>query len=309
MNLDESATPGLPTHPPSENDCLLWLHIPKTAGITLSSLIDPLWRPEARCPLYFPRELQGIVPETLDRYRSFSGHFNFTEIAWLVGRPLVSMTMLRDPVERYLSNFLHLKYKPPFQARPIVARELPLVRELSLQEFMARDDLFIPRDIANMQTRMLGAPLDPASLSPSRAEPYFGMLDRARMSPQAALANLRGMACFGLTERFQDSLFMYAFTFGWKPLYVSEKLNPREPAAEQEPITATSRERMRALNAMDIELYDSAVQLFDERMRAMCKELLGRYGTSAQALLKYPLPPETLGLLLDKHHAAVSDIS
>lgn len=283
---------------------MLWLHIPKTAGITLSSLIDPLWRPQARCPLYFPRELQGIIPETLDRYHSFSGHFNFTEIEWLVGRPMVSMTMLREPTERYLSNFLHLKYKPPFQARPIVAQELPLVREMSLDEFMAREDLYIPREIANLQTRMLGAPLDPATLPASRAAPYFGKLDTKKMSAGAAKTNLDRMACFGLTERFQDSLFLYAFTFGWKPLHATNRLNSREAAADAEPVTAASRERMRAANAMDVELYGYATRVFDERLRAMSNLLLEHYGVRAHAHLKYPLPEQTLVDLLEKHHAA-----
>lgn len=298
----------LETHPIRDQDRLLWLHIPKTAGITLSSLIDPLWRPEARCPLYFPRELQGIIPESLDRYRSFSGHFNFTEIQWLVGKPLVSMTMLRDPAERYLSNFLHLKYKPPFQARPVVARELPLVREMSLDEFMAREDLFIPRDIANLQTRMLSAPLDPSTLPASRAEPYYGKLDTGRMSAAAAIATLNQMACFGLTERFQDSLFMYAFTFGWKPFLATEKLNPREAAAEQERVTNASRERMRAVNALDVELYEFATALFDKRMRAMCEFLLEHYGTPDLTQTQYPLSPDTITLLLEQHHAAFTSL-
>jgi hypothetical protein len=110
------------------------------------------------------------------------------------------------------------------------------------------------------------------------------------------------MDAFGLTERMQDSLFYFAYTFGWKPLYETRVLNKRESAAEQEVVTDTARERMLALNHLDVQLYDFAADLFERRFRLMTEQLLSDYGTRTHAHLKYPPSPETVGELLEKHH-------
>jgi hypothetical protein len=300
--MTEHALPRV--HRIGAHDRLVSIHIPKTAGTTLNTLIDPLWLPQERFPLYNRHELQGVIPESLDKYRSFSGHFNVSEIEYLLASPFICITMLREPTARYLSNFLHIKYKPPFQARPIVERELPVVREMSIDEFVTRNDLFIPRDISNLQTRILGAPLDPATLPASRTEPYYGKLDREAMSVQTAKEKLASMTAFGLTERFQDSLDLLAYTFGWKPMQATQVLNPREAAAEREIVTEGARARMREMNAMDVELYEFAVELFEQRMREMTASLVERYESRNKQEFNYPLERYVLAELLEKHHVS-----
>jgi hypothetical protein len=100
----------------------------------------------------------------------------------------------------------------------------------------------------------------------------------------------------------QDSLFYFAYTFGWNPLFDTRVLNQKEAAAEQESVTDTARERMRELNTLDVQLYEFAAALFEERFRQMTQQLLTAYGTRAHAHMSYPLPLETMGELLEKHH-------
>jgi hypothetical protein len=176
------------------------------------------------------------------------------------------------------------------------------VRGLTVEEFVQRDDLFIPRDMANLQTRILGAPLDPSTLPVSRADPYYGRLDRAAMTVTAAQEHLAALTSFGLTERFQDSLNLLCYTFGWHPMSVTQNLNPREAAAEKELVTDAARQRMRELNAMDIQVYQYAAVLFEERVQEMTEALLERYGTPSLVKHKYPLPQDTMHELLLRHH-------
>ncbi|NJP06719.1 MAG: hypothetical protein HC837_14425 [Chloroflexaceae bacterium] len=91
-----------------------------------------------------------------------------------------------------------------------------------------------------------------------------------------AKAHLDGCAFVGLTERFDDSLRLLCYTFGWSPIehYVSQNVTPAELRPE---ITPAQEALILKRNALDLELYTYAQQLFTRRLQQMEAEqaLLG----------------------------------
>ncbi|MEW5939348.1 MAG: hypothetical protein AB1750_06790, partial [Chloroflexota bacterium] len=116
--------------------------------------------------------------------------------------------------------------------------------------------------------------------------------------------NLQSMLCFGLTERFQDSLHILSYVFGWRPLPNALRLNEAPEKLSADSLPASSLDRLAGYNRLDLRLYNFACALFDERFANMTEDLLTRYGDAAHARLPRPLPEPVLASLLDRHYRA-----
>lgn len=94
-----------------------FLHIPKTGGSTLRSILEPLFDQHWIFPdayqmrrhngLYPPRIKDFIHQSELDRIRLTRGHFGWSQIHLFKERPQV-ITILRDPVDRMASHLKHI---------------------------------------------------------------------------------------------------------------------------------------------------------------------------------------------------------
>jgi hypothetical protein len=157
-------------------------------------------------------------------------------------------TMLRDPVERTLSQYYF----------EIQKERLPA--SVSLMEFLERD----LHRAYNVQTGFLGGlhvreHLDGLSLTKDLFDD--ALLERAK-------AALHAHEAVGLTERFDESLLLLGQAFEWpltKLLYVRKnagRLRPRRPALTEEEQAA-----VRAHNRLDLELYAYATELFEAQLR------------------------------------------
>jgi hypothetical protein len=69
----------LTEHDIHPEDTLVFLHLPKTGGITLGACIDPMWLPGARCPEYLtfplarlPRLLPSLKWRTLAQFHALA---------------------------------------------------------------------------------------------------------------------------------------------------------------------------------------------------------------------------------------------
>src|SRR5687767_14911141 len=100
------------------DDVVYFLHVPKTGGVTLAHLLGRRFPPETVCPAALPRELIALPRESLDSYRLFHGHFGY-KLGALVRRPLIVLTLLREPVARVVSLYGHVRRVPthPFHER------------------------------------------------------------------------------------------------------------------------------------------------------------------------------------------------
>ncbi len=122
--------------------------------------------------------------------------------------------------------------------------------------------------IRNEQTRLL-------------AGPFPG---KNAVTPDSALTRARHnlaeeIHVVGLTERFDESLLAMKSLLHWRsPRYQRRKVAPRD---RPRPLASPQiRELIRELNPLDVALYESATQLFDEQLQAcggITSQELGRY--------------------------------
>lgn len=302
-------------HPLTADSKFFFLHIPKTAGTTLTTILKQHFGLKNYLRI-FEVDLADLPHDYAEAYRYYSGHIDYDLIRTLLPDKMAWVTFLREPAARFLSDFaftrsIILKSHPDARFWPLVETVAHLYH-LDIAEFVNHPDL--PTIAQNRQTHMLGNTFNfknfheiKATLAyiPNLHSEEFRLLnvnDSVEGLIAQAKQRLTKAAFFGLTERFQDSLHLLAYTFGWQPRPDELRLNVAASPARQADLSAGTLERIRELNRLDLALYSYAQQLFDTRFNRMSHELLERYGRRTHAHLKPPLPTEILTELLDKHY-------
>ncbi|GMT37645.1 hypothetical protein PFISCL1PPCAC_28942 [Pristionchus fissidentatus] len=87
---------------------------------------------------------------------------------------------------------------------------------------------------------------------------------------ESAKANLRSLSFYGLKERMDDSQWMFERLFGLR--FTKRLAEWNKSKSNDTIVTPQIMERIRETNALDMELYAYAVELFDERMGRMKRE-------------------------------------
>lgn len=139
-----------------------YLHIEKTAGTSVRSLIQHSVPPAGFCHAYHQRDLEAL-DLTGTRFRMFCGHFRYETLAWFLRRPFELVTFLREPLARTISHLRHLKRHPEL-AGPL-GKAVP-IRQRSLAQ-LSREPV-IRRYLANFQVKKLALPYDPEGITAPR---------------------------------------------------------------------------------------------------------------------------------------------
>lgn len=236
---------------------LIFHHIGKTGGMTLRDIVTRQY--PAKTLYEFPGgkemerldELARMKESRRKKIRCLMGHWIFGVHEHVPG-PYAYMTMLRDPVDRTISNYYYITEFLPGTGtqRELVAE----VSAMSLAEFAANEKL----GISNFQT-----------LSLSGERPGADLTGRSvtRETFLAAEKNLRAFAAVGMTELFDESLALYKSLFGWKDIsYKKINVTPRRPRRDDLP-AAVIRE-IEARNEFDIMLYGAARAKFEKEAAA-----------------------------------------
>lgn len=282
-------------------DSVFFLHIPKTAGLSFAALLDNCLGRREIAPFYDLDQLRKTPYPILIEQNYFRGHIPYGLMRLLLGKSPVCLTLLREPVERFVSDFAYTQRH--LETISLFPGELDYLRELSLADYVDNNPLAERLGNRNCQTEMVGARFKLTSPEEIYDVPKAQSARKHRhVTIEFAKEQLNDFAFVGLTERFQASLFLLAFTFGWQPIMDFQTLNvsPSRPRGDQ--IAVETRQQIEKYNALDLELYRYAEQLFEARFTQMTQALLERYGTRAQAHLKVPLPVEELYALLEKHY-------
>lgn len=188
----------------------------------------------------------------------------------LSSRNYYYITILRDPVSRYLSEWRHVQRGATWKAslhvcdgRSPTLSELPSCYSgddwsgCSLQEFM--DCAY---NLANnRQTRML------ADLSLVGCYNVSAMSEEARWALllESAKRNLRSMAFFGLTEYQRKTQYLFERTFNLEFITPFTQVNGTRASSVEVP--PKTQQRILQLNQWDVELYEYARDLFLQRFQ------------------------------------------
>ncbi|CDQ68937.1 unnamed protein product [Oncorhynchus mykiss] len=180
------------------------------------------------------------------------------------------ITMLRDPVSRYLSEWKHVQRGATWKSalhmcdgRSPTQDELPACYSgddwtgVTLSNFMD-----CPSNLANnRQVRMLA---DLSLVGCYNVSTIGAERERGRVLLASAKNNLRNMAFYGLTEFQRKTQYLFERTFGLRFIQAFTQINSTR-AASVGVGEGALRRRIEGLNALDVELYEYAKELFLRR--------------------------------------------
>uniref|UniRef100_A0A3Q3JBT6 Heparan-sulfate 6-O-sulfotransferase n=1 Tax=Monopterus albus TaxID=43700 RepID=A0A3Q3JBT6_MONAL len=278
------------------DDVIVFLHIQKTGGTTFGRHLVrniQLERPcechqgQKKCTCYRPGKKETWLFSRFSTGWSCGLHADWTELTrcvpWCIANLMSSfspvpsrnyyyITILRDPVSRYLSEWRHVQRGATWKAslhvcdgRSPTLSELPSCYSgddwsgCSLQEFMD-----CPYNLANnRQTRML------ADLSLVGCYNVSAMSEEERWAVllESAKRNLRGMAFFGLTEYQRKTQYLFECTFNLEFIAPFTQLNGTRASSVDVP--PETQHRICELNRWDVELYEYARDLFLQRFQVI----------------------------------------
>jgi hypothetical protein len=262
----------------SDEALLVLLHIPKTAGMTLATILqrrygdgfvggvggDRREPPGKQAPNVFSRfehvdaRLRSIAAKP--GVRALAGHITFG-LQDRLPADARYLTVLRDPVERTLSQYYFI-VEPPAKRKGRTGAGFvppwlpPPTPALTLDEALTERG-YIP---GNLQTRMLCGLVSPYDPLPADA------LERAKQ-------NLRERFAFvGTTERFEEFLALLNLRLGWPTVaYRRSNANPGRPRRGDLPADVLGIVEER--NALDRELHAYAGELLAEALDEAGPEL------------------------------------
>lgn len=233
---------------PAPSDFILFLHLQKTAGMTLQELLRRQYGPGTVKRTI--RRLMRKSPEGLPmrealaalspRDKIFMGHYCFG-IHRLLNFETTYITFLREPAARLISLYNYSANTPG-------AHYYKVARGMTCEEFLFQSKLL---EMDNGMTRFIAG--DDEDLFINRT--HYGKCDRNLLDK--ALANIdKHFSFVGIQEEFDRSILLLSKVFNWRsPYYVSLNTGKRTAAATSSEIEVLKR-RIREHNLLDMELYE-----------------------------------------------------
>lgn len=244
---------GRSPHSGDLEECVIFLHLPKTAGTTVNRLIEWEYRLSEMYsidPVLFEwsaAHLRKLPPERLRKVRMFKGHMLFG-LHEVIPQPATYITVLRDPVDRVISAFYFMR---GYKFHPLYWR---MRREnWTLEDFIRRSQ----RD--NVQCKIVAG------------SDYNAPCTREIM--EQAKYNLRThFSVVGLSERLEESLALMKIRFGWK-LSSYSSFNVTRSRPKKHDLPNSTLDLIHEKNAFDIELYECGRDLFEQAVAANGEEV------------------------------------
>jgi len=210
---------------------ILFMHLHKTGGTTIAKLIDRLYKErelysiKGRCFRESAKEFKNLTEDHKKRYKVIEGHM-FFGMHDFIQRPCVYVAMLREPLERIISNYYWARERPSFQYHDEIVRT-----NMDFEEFMHRG---IGPALDNGMTRFIsGYDLDRV--------PY-GKFSEDML--KIAIENIeKHFLAIGLTEFFDESLIMFKKMIGWArmPYYKQYNITKKNLLRQMFPILSIKR--------------------------------------------------------------------
>jgi hypothetical protein len=236
------------------NQTIVFLHIPKTAGSTLNSIMERQYSRRQFYSLYptrlYPdgnaKQFHSMSTEQRAQLRLLTGHVGYGFHCELPN-PVTYFTLLRDPIERVISFYYYVRRNAGHYLH-----DYTLAQNLSLPQFVASGSTEVND---NLSVRMI---------SGHWKDIAYGQCTREML--EMAKQNLREyFAVVGLAERFDESLLLLKQAFGWRNVYYMRH-NVTQDRPRQGELPVDTLNLIRQHNQLDGDLYDFARTLFEAQL-------------------------------------------
>ncbi|WP_264739378.1 sulfotransferase family 2 domain-containing protein [Cytobacillus firmus] len=228
---------------PAEDRILIFMHIPKTGGMTLKRIIKRQY-PDIKILKDITdgktSEFKKIVSEKEIQF--VFGHLSFG-LHMHTNKPCTYVTMMREPIDRVISMYYYVIGKKDHPLHGIV-------KDLLIEEFIDHPDLKVHTN--NMQTKRV---LGKNSLSPSD-------LEQAKQNLE------EHFSVIGITEMFDDSVALMKQKFNWNDISYVRK-NQTKKRLSKEEIDPIIINKIKANNELDIQLYNWAKNRLVQELKSI----------------------------------------
>lgn len=240
-----------------DNESLIFIHIGKTAGTTLRAILQDIYS-EDETYLLYPGEpgyndfndFLALSEEQKEGIKLFCGHIAYGLHRRLSG-PTTYITVLRDPVERTISNYYEVKkvLKQQQKNTPLYG-DFHKAARMDLEEFISSGIMSYLTH--NHQVQMVAN---------SRPMGQCSVADLARAKENL----ISSFSVVGLTERFDETIVLLRKRFGWSIRGYANK-NVAQQRSRAEDLPESTLELIREHNRLDMELYRFAEELFEQQL-------------------------------------------
>jgi hypothetical protein len=228
---------------------VIFLHIPKTAGTTISDIIERSYLPKNLYSRYeispdrYVIEFEQIPEAKRKEFKIIQGHLYFG-IHKLLPQPSTYFTILRDPVERVISDYYYIRRhkKHPFH-------QTLISEQMSLEDLIIRGE-YHPD---NCQTRYLSG----VGKSISHGQCTQEALELAKKNLSEYFSVV------GILEEFDKTLLILQKRFGWKNIFYTIQ-NQTKQRLLKDRISEETLSLIHKYNQMDLQLYDYAKERFHQ---------------------------------------------
>jgi len=284
------------------DDILYFLHIPKTAGTTFATVLENYFDLDSICPEQLWHELLPEKKLNFLKYKLIWGHYGYCLYQILPKKP-VYITILRDPIEQTISSIEHRIHDPD-------------PRFIHLNEFIGKTLHEILEDSKiklspDPQTSYIGLDPDVASmidLFNRESILNFNFAETLKLIKsktthedliKTSIQNLSKFAFVGIAEKFEESMFLLFYTFGWRPMARLWKLNVTLSRTKTSSLPPKAIQKILDATQLDKKLYEYGLKLFEERYSKMVEELEVKYFEPSFANLSLR---EKMYKMLEKHY-------
>jgi hypothetical protein len=220
---------------------VVFLHIPKTAGTTLKTVMQRNYASYEISDLYDQQVDTHALKQRLsdEETKLICGHFDYQKA---FQKPSVyTFTFLRNPVDRVISNYLHIVYSDS----PIHKKWMQGVQHFP-------DFLNLPQG-ANWQSRLL------AGYKHNKPPAENTLFAEARET-------LHRLQFVGLKEEFKHSLYCLCIDLDWVKIWFNHE-NTLPDRTEFDELKASFSSAIEDANQVDVKIYEVGKEIFEERWR------------------------------------------
>lgn len=233
---------------------LLFDHIPKTGGKSIHSVLQQLLGSDACSPT-----LNTTFSNAWGKFSSYScvsGHITFLPGSNVAGCSL--FTVLRNPVDRIISQYFFAHIVSENHGSYFDKK----CRQLSFQDFFFSEDKIIRETISNQLIKNF-YPLGAAGTQTSSQSEQLLAAKKALQEKYFFV---------GLTERMDESMDLLCWHLGRAPVDNVPRVNVTNAKMPTAPESKRVRKYLTEIIQADLELYDFAINLYDQERRAVLIE-------------------------------------
>jgi hypothetical protein len=239
---------------------IIFLHIPKAAGITLYNILDRQYKKQE---IY---TIDGVrVKESVEHFKKLSiekrsnfsllkGHQPFGLHEYMIGS-VKYITMLRNPVDRIISFYYYVLSEPKHYLHDTVK-----AKKLSLDDFVVSG---LSNELDNGQVRLIAG---------CDVDLEYGGCSRELL--EIAKYNIQNFfAVVGLQERFDESLILMKKKLGWKKTILYRKSNITRGKPSVRDVSRDVVRSIEKINELDCELYDFVKDNFESMISSQKEDM------------------------------------